>query len=149
AADQQLRESLASLENNAESGQTLKALADLQEVKKRQNELIDDLRQYPQLIILHDRLRFYDKLMAAKNTISASWFITDARGVQVAHYYKSDNTLGHDYAWRTYFTGEGVDRPEDWRPSNGKHLEKTQVSAAYLNSASDSWAVAISSPIYQ
>jgi hypothetical protein len=148
AADQQLVESLASLETNAESAKTLQGLADLQEVKKRQNELIDDLRQYPQLIILQDRLRFFDHLMAAKNTISSSWFITDARGVQVAHWYKSDNTLGHDYAFRTYFTGEGVDRPDDWRPAAGEHLQKTQVSAAYLNSSSDSWAVAISSPIF-
>jgi hypothetical protein len=69
--------------------------------------------------------------------------------VQVARWFPSDVTLGHNYAWRSYFHGGPSDQSVEWRPAADQHLEKTQLSAAYHSDSSGRWVVAISSPIYK
>jgi hypothetical protein len=78
----------------------------------------------------------------------ASWFITDARGLQIARFPES-STRGLNYAWRTYFHGELVDRPEDWRPEPGQQLPSTQLSAVYRSTSTNRWVVAVSTPVFQ
>ncbi len=149
ARDSTIVDALSTLEDNPETHRVLKGLGDSQEVAKSFNILLDQLRRAPQLKVLQDRLERFDKWMLDQNKKSESWFITDDQGVQVAHWYPSDVTLGRNYSWRTYFHGGPSDQSVEWRPAPNQHLEKTRLSAAYHSNSSGQWVVAISSPIYK
>ncbi len=78
---------------------------------------------------------------------SASWFVDGPGGLQVARDPLSA-TLGRNYAWRTYFTGEPDDRPRTWRPPPSVHLTTTHISAPFLSQATGHWVVTISTPVF-
>ncbi len=149
AHDAIIVDALSSLEENPDYHRVLAGLADPTEARKGFNELVDKLKHAPELMVLQDRLERFDKWMLAQNKVSESWFITDSRGVQVARWYASDVTLGHDYGWRTYFHGGPSDQADEWRPAPDLHLDRTQLSAAYHSNSTGQWVVAISSPIYK
>jgi serine/threonine protein kinase len=149
ARDSTIIEALSALEENPETHRALAGLGDSQEAAKSFNVLLDQLRKAPEMKTLQDRLQRFDKWMLDQNKKSESWFITDAQGVQVARWFKSDVTLGHNYSWRSYFHGGPSDQSVEWRPAMDQHLEKTQLSAAYHSDSSGRWVVAISSPIYK
>ena len=44
---------------------------------------------------------------------SDSWFINDARGIQVARSPRSEASRGENYAYRDYFHGQGADLPPE------------------------------------
>jgi hypothetical protein len=74
-----------------------------------------------------------------------SWFINDARGVQVARSPRSEASLGENYAHRDYFHGQGADlAPEttDLTPIESPHL-----SAVYRSTSTGYLKVAFSVPI--
>jgi len=78
---------------------------------------------------------------------SASWFVTDAQGLQLARDPMS-RTVGRNFAWRTYFAGALEDRSRDWRPSaEDGPITKTHLSAVFRSRASRHWIVTISTPI--
>ncbi len=77
----------------------------------------------------------------------ASWFFVDALGVSTVRVPESQ-TLGRNYAWRSFFYGGNADQPPSWRPPEGEHVKRTQPSVAFLSQATRHWTVAISTPVY-
>ena len=93
---------------------------------------------------------------------TASWFVNDRAGTQIASVYIDPKnkkvTLGKNYAYRTYFTGEDRDRVT--LETDGtrrfvvspKHFERTvitepHISAIFLSEGSSTWKFAFSTPI--
>jgi type II secretory pathway pseudopilin PulG len=74
-----------------------------------------------------------------------SWFINDARGVQVARSPRSDASRGENYSHRDYFHGQGADLPEGTR--NLKPIEAPHLSAVYRSTSTGHLKVAFSVPI--
>jgi eukaryotic-like serine/threonine-protein kinase len=79
-----------------------------------------------------------------KEPEAASWFVTDAAGLQLARAPDS-STIGYNFAWRSYFTGD--DHPQTWRAKPDEHITKTNLSYVFLSVAANRWSVAISTPI--
>jgi hypothetical protein len=77
----------------------------------------------------------------------ASWFVTDAHGVQLLRKDASNKSTSHNYSWRTYFHGGLADHATDWRPAPGQHLQRTKLSAAYKSQTTEDWSVAVSTPV--
>ncbi len=74
-----------------------------------------------------------------------SWFINDARGVQVARSPRSDTTIGENFAHRDYFHGKGAELPEGTR--NLKPIDSPHLSAVYRSTSTRYLKVAFSVPI--
>jgi hypothetical protein len=100
--------------------------------------------RFPEIIALEERLQELAETEDLPRI--ASWFITDARGVQLVRLPASDTT-GRNFSWRTYFHGGVADYAETWRPARDRHIEKTQLSAAYPSESTKLWTVAVSSPV--
>jgi hypothetical protein len=77
----------------------------------------------------------------------ASWFFCDAHGISTVRSPESD-TLGKNFAWRSFFCGGSSDRPRNWRPGPDQHVETTGPSVVFASQASGRWIVAISTPVY-
>ncbi|TWT96899.1 Serine/threonine-protein kinase PknB [Botrimarina colliarenosi] len=78
---------------------------------------------------------------------SSSWFVTDDKGVQVARAPYSPTSMGHDYASRDYFHGQGHNLPDD--VDTADPLRSPHRSAVYEStSAQGELKVAFSVPIY-
>ncbi len=77
----------------------------------------------------------------------ASWFVCGPDGTQLAAAFDRPTapTIGHNFAWRTYFHGGTQDLPRGTRPS--RHLEQTQISALMKSTATNTWKVAVSTPL--
>jgi hypothetical protein len=85
---------------------------------------------------------------------SASWFVCDRFGNQIASAFREPNqTLGKNYAYRTYFTGLDADLAlSQFKNSETTTDERIVVQASHLSAAfrsdqSNSWKVAFSCPI--
>lgn len=78
----------------------------------------------------------------------ASWFFCDWRGFSVVRVPESE-TIGHNYAWRSFFHGGAADLPRGERPPEGTHLTKTQLSAVFRSEAHDQWIVAVATPVFE
>ncbi|MHC5001533.1 MAG: protein kinase domain-containing protein [Planctomycetota bacterium] len=101
-------------------------------------------REHPARLALQARL---DALMQDPNEPAvASWFVTDASGLQLAR-ARASPTIGLNYAWRTYFHGGPEDEDESWRPAPEEHLRQTRLSAVFQSQASGQWIIAISTPV--
>ena len=91
---------------------------------------------------------------------SASWFVTDRAGNQIAGAFigGGESTIGKNYSFRTYFTGE----PEDLRnktdsgeyeysvdkaPVSRQVVQKPHLSAKFFSEASGLIKVAFSTPV--
>ncbi|MCS7237176.1 MAG: protein kinase [Thermoguttaceae bacterium] len=78
----------------------------------------------------------------------ASWFFCDWRGFSVVRVPESE-TVGHNYAWRSFFHGGPADLPRGTRPPTGEHLRRTQLSAVFQSEAHDQWIVAVATPVFE
>ncbi len=78
----------------------------------------------------------------------ASWFVTDPMGLQMARAPEHD-TIGKNFAWRTYFHGGNEDYPESWRPKPDEHIKKTNLSAVFYSQLNHCWTVTISTPVIE
>jgi hypothetical protein len=81
----------------------------------------------------------------AKDAAADSWFINDARGVQVARSPRSEATRGENFAHRDYFSGQGttlLPDAKDVKPIKAPHL-----SAVYRSTSTGHLKVAFSVPI--
>ena len=80
---------------------------------------------------------------------TASWFVCNAAGTQLAAVFDAPSaaTIGHNYAWRSYFHGRFDDLPRNERPPPGEHIGETHLSAAFESTATRAWKVAVSTPI--
>ena len=79
---------------------------------------------------------------------SSSWFVTDAKGLQVARAPYSPASMGQSYATRDYFHGQGanLDEPDE---SSIEPLREPHRSAVYgSTTAKGDLKVAFSVPIY-
>lgn len=76
----------------------------------------------------------------------ASWFVTDPQGLQLAR-APAEDTVGKNFAWRSYFSGRDEDYPESWRPKPGEHVTQTNLSAVFYSQVNDRWTVTISTPV--
>jgi len=77
----------------------------------------------------------------------ASWFVCDPRGVALWRVPESE-TIGVDFAWRSYYHGGPADHEQSWRPKADEHVKQTTLSAVFRSQATMRWIVAISTPIY-
>ena len=93
--------------------------------------------------------QYVDRLLANKKTSkAASWFVTSARGTILAIAFQTEperSTLGWNYAWRTYFHGGPNDLPRWERPRT--HVTHSHLSAVFQSTATNTWKVAITTPI--
>lgn len=109
-----------------------------------------DFREHPKRKAF---LRDFDKLIVGRlRPLVNSWFINDARGVQLARIKENEKqvTVGRNLAWRSYFTGQDKDMPETWRPASRKeHIDEPTLSHVYLSDATNNWMVAVTAPIME
>lgn len=77
----------------------------------------------------------------------ASWFFCDANGVSIVRSPESE-TIGKNYAWRSFFHGGPRDLEKTWRPPLGEHISATRLSAVFRSQATQRWIVAVSTPVY-
>ncbi len=77
----------------------------------------------------------------------ASWFYCDPEGLSMVRVPESQ-TLGVNFAWRSYFYGGSRDLEKSWRAPPGKHVEATQLSAVFRSEATYRWIVAVATPVF-
>ena len=88
-----------------------------------------------------------EKMVPEKGEDSASWFFCDVRGTAVLRIGQGD-TIGRNFAWRSYFHGGPSDMPENWRPEPGQHIRRAKISAVFQSRATNRWVVAIAAPMF-
>ena len=76
-----------------------------------------------------------------------AWFVNGPHGYQIARKPSHANTIGRNYAWRTYFHGGPEDLEPSTLPPEGQRLSRTQLSSVFLTQQTDQWVVAISAPV--
>ena len=159
-SDPQIQSTLASVADDPEIRGLVDQLADpglngdaaLDPV--RQRLIADSLRQQ-----LQGPLQQYlnDPQMPA----AASWFFCDFTGTQIASEFRSrnpSNTIGKNFAWRSYFTGRprtaqiigpdgeiSFDIESD--PARREHIEGPNLSAIFQSKATNAWKIAVSAPV--
>lgn len=124
-------------------------------VKVRKEFIANEVRQRLQPFLV-ERVRNYMR----DYPVSASWFVDDREGNQVAAAFKSDErkeTVGRNWSYRTYFTGLARDLKtvEDGREvysvpneiERRRIIQEEHLSAIFLSKASNSWKIAFSVPI--
>ncbi len=92
---------------------------------------------------------FQQKLANDRGVKVASWFFTDARGLQLVRVPSNRVNIGSNFGWRTYFHGGPLERDPAWRPGPDDHVRETQLSAVFQSTSSNLWVVGISTPIYR
>ncbi len=106
-------------------------------------------QEHPQRRSLQTALEAMVSTDAGGNGDVNSWFLKDARGVQLARVPEQavSSTVGRCYAWRSYFHGGPTDLEPSDRLPPGTHITQSGPSAAYRSQATGIWNVAISAPI--
>lgn len=90
----------------------------------------------------------------ASNAIFNSMFVNDARGTNVGIEFAepeeqvSQNTLGYNFAYRSYFNGQRQDGSYDSPTKSFKPIRFTHLSAAFRSTSTGKWKVGISTPIW-
>jgi len=92
---------------------------------------------------------FTDVVLGRSRPKVSGWFLTDARGVQVARVPETDDPgpIGKNFSWRPYFHGHKEARPKNWRPRRTEHIQDTFLSPVYRNDGSSEWMVAVTCPV--
>jgi len=149
-----VRELLAKALADPELAALRQRIADSADVTTARDELVRAESLVPLENYLRDRLARYDGGAGASSTIDvASMFIMDAQGTIMTICYDtpvapSENSEGKNFAYRAYFHGgrEDLDRTtpvDSIRPITTPHL-----SSAFFSTATQTWKVAVSTPIY-
>jgi eukaryotic-like serine/threonine-protein kinase len=133
----------------------LAELNDAWEDSARRQPLRESFRTLPERTTLRDQLA--DRLIAWNQRTPedairlASIFVLDRSGTHVAAAYVDPvvtSAVGRNYSWRTYFHGgpqDGTRGPPDQLP---EHVRTTHLSAPFKSSATETWRVAITAPVY-
>jgi hypothetical protein len=82
----------------------------------------------------------------------ASWFITNAEGTHLGAVFDqpvSEQSVGKNYAYRSYFTGDPRDADEHATRAPGHHVDATHLSAVFQSTVDKAWKVAVSTPIWK
>ncbi len=77
----------------------------------------------------------------------ASWFFCEPHGISTVRVPESQ-TIGVNYAWRSFFHQLADDQEPTWRPGRLEQLGSTRLSAVFRSQASHNWIVAVSAPVY-
>jgi len=163
AAANELEARWRSVEQVSDSGRLLRAIKELttdREISVLLARLSDPQTDADDLETLQREFREHPKRQEFQRRFeqlvyerhrppSNSWFVTDTRGVQLVRLAENPlaATEGKNYSWRGYFTGHGKDMPPSWRPKPDEHIDDTTLSHVYLSQATNSWMVAVSTPI--
>jgi len=78
---------------------------------------------------------------------AASWFFCEPHGVSTVRVPESQ-TIGVNYAWRSFFHQLPDDQEPAWRPGTLERLGSPRLSAVFRSQASHNWIVAVSAPVY-
>jgi eukaryotic-like serine/threonine-protein kinase len=142
-----LREAMAkAVGPESEATELLTKLADPALPDDQRRQLAKDFRENnPQRLAL--QAVFDERVGRHPIPETAGWFLTDALGNQIARSPEKP-IIGHNFSWRTYFSGRRDDEAESWRPKPGEHVTRAHLSAVYQSQATDRWIVAISAPVY-
>jgi len=103
---------------------------------------------------LEQRLAKYaDTSEDSRQPLLATMFVTDGSGTMVAIAYeteveRSQNSTGRNFAFRTYFHGGEEDLSQATPIDSIAPLRSTHLSAAFQSTATGTWKVAISTPVY-
>lgn len=85
--------------------------------------------------------------------VVASWFVNDYAGLQIGRAPQKaglrSNTIGRNYAWRTYFHGGSLDHKPTWRSEQREHLHETKLSPVFQSQATNAWIIAVSTPVHR
>lgn len=77
---------------------------------------------------------------------ASSWFVTDRDGLQIATAFGTrpgQSVVGGNFSWRSYFNGV-----KDYDPGVQKPiLQETHLSDVFTSQATNTWKIAISTPI--
>ena len=135
--------------NDSELTELSVLLSDPDTDEEQLERLRTQFREHPQRRALQAALEA-TVAKAGSNGKVNSWFLNDARGVQIARVPEqvSTSTVGRCYAWRSYFHGGATDLRPSERQTPGTHITQSGPSAAYQSEATGIWNVAISSPIW-
>ncbi len=139
-------------------------ISQLADPHQNDNESLDGLRQEFIEHPLRQQLQnpLLKNLRDASYPTAASWFLCDHTGTQVASVFNRDdplNTIGKNYAYRTYFTGRKeiarqevngnivFDVAEDI--NDREHITRPNMSAIFQSRATNMWKIAFSAPIFK
>lgn len=104
--------------------------------------------------VLQDYLAQHDGSQTATGKIDlATVFVTDSDGTMLAIAYadpvlKEEDSTGKNFAYRAYFHGGREDLEPTIPATEIQPLRFTQLSPAFLSSATGIWKVAVSTPIF-
>jgi len=141
-----LQEALNEILGDKELQAVLKQLSD--------NQLSDEKKEaVRERFIVHpsrQRLqRYVAELLGESDQKVASWFVTDANGIQLASAFLApvaSSAIGGEFSFRTYFHGGKVDLVKgihhDLPP-----LEDTRLSSVLRSTSAGTWKIAVSTPI--
>jgi hypothetical protein len=122
--------------------------ATLEDLRKRFREHVDRKRLQEEFeSLLPFWMRPPQKEGAEEADEVASWFFCDANGVSTVRVPESD-TVGRNYAWRSFFHGGDRDLEPGQRPPPGQRLKTTKLSAVFRSQANNQWIVAVSTPVW-
>lgn len=91
---------------------------------------------------------------------AASWFICDRWGTQLVSVYNEETTgqtLGRNYAWRSYFNADVNDLVSTTPtpryevsddPEERTHIDRSHLSGVFQSQGTATWKVAFSTPLY-
>ncbi len=114
-----------------------------------QSELTQPLRN-----ALNQRLKLYDGRKTGTGSIDlATMFIVDSHGTIVSISYENpvtpdENSIAKNFAFRAYFHGGREDLPSATDPFSVRPLQRTHLSPAFFSTATQTWKMAVSTPIY-
>jgi eukaryotic-like serine/threonine-protein kinase len=116
---------------------------------EERTEFRDQFRANPERQALQDVLEeLMEQVMKPQsNDDASSWFFCDAQGISTARIGQGD-TVGRNFAWRSFFHGGPQDRDESWRPKPDEHIDDTTLSAVFRSRATHRWVVAVSTPVF-
>jgi len=96
--------------------------------------------------------RIEDLLADPRRPRAASWFVTGPTGTHLASAFDSpprQSPLGRNFGWRSYFHGGPADLTPDSRGPPAQAIRDTHLSAVFQSTATKTWKVAISTPVFQ
>jgi hypothetical protein len=82
-------------------------------------------------------------------TVAESWFLTDAKGVQIARDPFNEQTLFGNFSERTYFHGGATSLSAADKERGIKPISHVTLSAVYMSTATRSLKVAFSAPVWE
>jgi hypothetical protein len=79
----------------------------------------------------------------------SSLFLTDEHGTQLALAIAepSENVVGRNFAFRSYFNGMRQDLPQDTERLSIQPVERTHISAPYQSTSTGRWKIAVTLPV--